>query len=488
MKKLFKLCIVVLFAISLTTVFAQNKKQSKKAENSVGQFTNAEAFGFLPENTGIDNSQALQKAVDQGGTIIVSKPGTYKVAATVYVGSHTSLIFGNGVFLKKVDEKGLFSHVLINKGALSKTYDESIRIEGLHIIVNGIDKTFDEVYGLRGQIAFFYIKDLRIEGFRCLDLTKMQFGIHVCTFEDLIINDVIIKGNKDGVHLGRGKRFLISNGVFQTFDDAIALNGHDYATSNPELGWIENGVIENCHDLDQENTTGYFCRILAGGWKGWHAGMEVQQSDAVVSNGKIYRVQMQPDGKVYTSKTRPSHSSGTAELDGIKWGVVQNDVIYTAGVRNVVFRNIFLEKPRIAFSIHFDNDKYSRSYYPGSEIPRQENITFDNIIIMHNENKPFLTINTPVDVVSITNSSFRDNSIIFRGNKAMVDYQKTRINMMGNVFHYPQTFNLLQNTVKGKKIEIRLNANMIMSENFKASIIEGEGILEVFSDIPVVKK
>ena len=35
-------------------------------------------------------------------------------------------------------------------------------------------------------------------------------------------------------------------------------------------------------------------------------------------------------------------------LDGINWGMVQNDVTYTAGVRNVVFRDIFLEKPRIA--------------------------------------------------------------------------------------------------------------------------------------------
>lgn len=114
------------------------------------------------------------------------------------------------------------------------------------------------------SISFFYAKDIRIERFRCNDLTKMQFGIHIGTFEDLIIDDVIIKGEKDGVHLGRGKRFTIRNGIFQTFDYAIALNTHNYTTSNPELGWIENGIIENCHDLNAENTTGYFCRILAG--------------------------------------------------------------------------------------------------------------------------------------------------------------------------------------------------------------------------------
>ena len=76
-----------------------------------------------------------------------------------------------------------------------------------------------------------------------MDLGRAQYAIHVCTFEDVLINDVIIKGDKDGVHLGRGKRFTISNGVFQTFDDAVALNGQDYDVGNPEMGWIEDGVV-----------------------------------------------------------------------------------------------------------------------------------------------------------------------------------------------------------------------------------------------------
>jgi hypothetical protein len=62
---------------------------------------------------------------------------------------------------------------------------------------------------------------------------------------------------------------------------------------------------------------------------------------------------------VYKSVTRPTHKTGAKVLDGINWGVVQDEVTYTAGVRNVVFRDIFLHKPRTAFTIHFDNDKYS---------------------------------------------------------------------------------------------------------------------------------
>ncbi|NQU31244.1 MAG: hypothetical protein HQ525_11305, partial [Anaerolineae bacterium] len=134
-------------------------------------FTDASSFGFSFAATGIENAAALQQAVDRAGTIIVSQPGTYKVAAPIYVGSHTHLTFGKGVFLKKVDEQGLFAQVLINRGALTKTHDENIAVEGLHIIVNGIDNCSDLVLGLRGQVGFSYVKDLRIKGFRCYDLT-----------------------------------------------------------------------------------------------------------------------------------------------------------------------------------------------------------------------------------------------------------------------------------------------------------------------------
>jgi hypothetical protein len=127
-------------------------------------------------------------------------------------------------------------------------------------------------------------------------------------------------------------RFTIRNGTFETGDHAIALNGHDYAVGNPELGWIEDGVIENMHDLpNPKRQTGYFCRMLAGAWIDWQSGMEVQQSDTVVSEGRLYRVQANPDGTLYRSVTRPTHQTGRMVLDGIPWGVV-HAVTYTAGV------------------------------------------------------------------------------------------------------------------------------------------------------------
>lgn len=483
MKRFLLICTLLLF-VSGETLLAANAKIPAQAG-----FKDAATYGFSPENSGMANAAALQKAVDQGGTVIVSQPGTYNIGATVFLGSNTSLIFGNNVFLKKVDEKGAFTHVLLNKGALTKTYDHNITVDGLYIIVNGIDVRNFLVFGLHGQIGFFYVKDLRINRFRCMDLGKAQYGIHVCTFEDIIIDDVIIKGDKDGVHLGRGNRFTIRNGIFETFDDAIALNAHDYAVGNPELGWIENGVVENCHDTHVgRKAVGYFCRILAGGWIDWKPGMEVQQADAVVCNGRIYRVKAQPDGVKYKSVTPPSHTTGIKDYDGISWVFVQDDVTYTAGVRNVVFRDIFLEKPRIGFSVHFDNDRYSRSYYPGAEVPKQEQLVFDNIKVLYEEPTAFLSIGTPVDVLTITNSSFRNGSIVFHGNKAMEDYLPTKINITSSVFNAKGDMTLLTNSVPGKKILLKTSSNLEYYDTFKALVNPGPGSVEVISDLTGLKK
>ncbi|MGN0242674.1 MAG: hypothetical protein ACI4CT_01290 [Lachnospiraceae bacterium] len=421
-------------------------------------YIDANDYGFSPENCGSVNATALQNALNQGGTVQISKPGVYDISRTVFIGSNTSLIAGNNVFLRKTDEEGGFSNVILNKGAMTKTYDEHIVIENLHIIVNHIDHMKFNVFGLRGHLAFHYVKDVKIIGFRCMDLEKMLYGIHVCTFEDLIVDDVIVKGDKDGVHLGRGTRFTIRNGIFETYDDAIALNAHDYDTSNPELGWIENGVVENCHDLKARKAGSFFCRILAGAWVDWYEGMEVQKSDTVISNGRVYRVKAEPDETVYKSMTQPSHEKGEAVLDGITWVMVQEDVTYTAGVRNVTFRDIFLERPRTAFSIHFDNDKFSRSYYPSAKVPVQKHLVFDNIRVGFEEPKDFIAVRTPIDYVTICNSSIRQNPISFYSNEAMQNYGKTTINVYGCIFNEKVDF--IQNHVQGKEVEVLQYANI----------------------------
>ena len=82
----------------------------------------------------------------------------YKLAGTVTIGDNTSLVFDNGVIIQKSAENGSFTHVFINKGAYTREYNHNITIEGLNLSVNGVEKVWSEIYGLRGHIAFFMSK------------------------------------------------------------------------------------------------------------------------------------------------------------------------------------------------------------------------------------------------------------------------------------------------------------------------------------------
>ena len=386
-----------------------------------------------PENTAARNTLALQRLLNKGGTIKIENPGIYEIEDTLYIKSHTGLYFGKGVFLKR-SKSSIGSFAIINRGAFTRTYDTDITVEGLQLITGGVEARHQAaVYGLTGELSFFYVKRLRIRDFTCMDLPALSFGIHICTFEDIVLEDLHVEGRKDAVHLGCGSKFVIRHGLFRTFDDPIALNAHDYAVANPQMGWIENGLIEDCYDLADRDTTGYFCRILAGSWGDWHPGMEIQNSDTVVNGGRVYRAFQKPDGKKYISETPPVHAEGMAVQDGINWVMVQEQPLYNCGCRNLHFRDIHLQKKRdIALSIHFDQDQYSRSVYPGSVMPVQENITLENILV-ESEVGCLIRSITPTDKIWIKNSVL-GKSIIHMETlpERKQEYGDCRILMSGN--------------------------------------------------------
>ena len=154
----------------------------------------------------------------------------------------------------------------------------------------------------------------------------------------------------------------------------------------------------------------------------------------------------------------------------------------------MVFRDIFLEKPRTAFSIHFDNDKYSRSYYPGARVPQQGNLVFDNVRVLYDAPADFLQIRTPVNVVNLVNCSFRNNRIAFLSNKAMTDYLKTRINMTGCVFGKAGKMQLVVNSVPNKMIQLKTANSVELADDFSAVVVPGGGSIAVESDLSGLKK
>ena len=247
----------------------------------------------------------------------------------------------------------------------------------------------------------------------------------------MLVENAYIEGMKDGVHFGSGKNFVVRNCQFRTYDDAVALNAHDYSSGNPELGWIENGLIENCVDLSREQL-GFFSRILAGSWIDWRKGMMIRHSDTVVHNGRLYRAYMQADGKEYISVTPPTHTEGTVTLDGnITWVMVQEGTHRNVGCRNIIFRNITLEGNRhTGFKLHFDNEASSHSVYPGSVLPVQENITFENVKVVSREMKGFMRSNTPIKNIVVKDCDLaHTRMVIYRADVPNVHYEKGDITL-----------------------------------------------------------
>jgi len=95
----------------------------------------------------------------------------------------------------------------------------------------------------------------------------------------------------------------------------------------------------------------------------------------------------------------------------------------------------------------------------------------------------FLQIRTPVDTVTIANSTLRDNGISFLGDNAITDDQKTRINMTGCIFVKPGVLNLVVNHVSNKVIFLKTSGSLQVSDSFSAAVVPGSGTITVNSDL-----
>lgn len=372
--------------------------------------------GLSPRNTGAENHNILQAAVDLGGDLLIDEPGIYNLAGTILIGDHTHLTFGPGVCFRRESDNGMDGNAFLNRGALSQEYNRDISLDGLQLFVNGVERTPDNpntIMGLRAHISFLYIRDLVLRNITVRDLESVDYAIQISDFENVTAEYIRAEGLKDGVHFGPGRNFQLRHCFFKTYDDPIALNASDYAVSNPNLGWIEDGIIEDCYDLADDSTCGFFIRILVGGWKDWFPGMEVQHSDAVIHNERLYRVKMSSDGSTYTSQTPPTHTAGAQVLDGINWVRTQIDTPYTAGCRNITVRNCYLQKNRdFAVAIYMDRSEYLRSYYPQAEIPMPCGITFENMYFQA-ELDHFMWINAPLTDLTLKNCQAKGLDLVF---------------------------------------------------------------------------
>lgn len=332
-----------------------------------GPTVDAAEFGFSPEAEPAVNSAALQKALDGGNrTVTISKPGVYPLDKTVMIDSNTRLACAEGVTLKKAAP---YIHVILNRGAETGVTNENIEIENLSIATNGFESGWPQgaaLFGLRGHAAFYHVRNLNLTGFKCLDVLRGQYALHICDFENIAVENFEIRGNKDGIHIGMGRGFHIAHGICQTYDDAIALNAEDYTSSQPIEGDIRDGLIEDITDERLDPTVAHAIRLLTGAWVDWHPGIRFQNGDTVVHQGNLYRVIATFDTAEYVSNNPPTHNQGAwKDPDEPHLTFVWNGKAdhHAANIKNVTIKD-FRSLSRTGMGIYWEMCDYHRAIHP----------------------------------------------------------------------------------------------------------------------------
>ena len=332
--------------------------------NPVGDAKYPKTSGFLPTASADQNVIALQSAVSGGGLIIIDTPGVYELNDTILLDSNTKLICTHGVVFKKVAP---YCNVLLNRGALTKEYNGNITIDGLEISVNGQEAMPTLVYGLRAQLGFFYVKNLTIKNFTCTDGKERQFLIYIVTWSNLLIENVRLAGDKDGIKLNNGHDAIIKNLDLTTYDDGMSLCGTDYPSVVLEVGNVYNVHYSNVTDHQYKNIFGRTCLIYTGAWADYAKGNEYRTGDFCLNNGKLYQC-VNDHGFAHLSAKAPVHGSGiVAGADTISWRYIQDCDFYHTDVYNVSFENCIFEKSGNLIAAWVESNGYHRTHYPSTE-------------------------------------------------------------------------------------------------------------------------
>ena len=353
---------------------------------------NPAEFGFDPAAEPSVNAAALQKALDGGNReVAVTKPGTYGLDRTVFIDSHTKLTFAKGVVLQK---RAKYANVLINRGAYNYGHDEDIEVRGADISVNG----FQMVPGLdsparnvRGHLAFFNVRNVRVYDFRCVDLGNWQYCVHFCSFEDVLVDGFEIRGRKDGIHFNCGRGFVVRNGVLCTCDDGIAVNAGDWPDCAPEAGDVTDGLVEKVvmepTPPEEAKKPGELGLAIAGAWVDWYPGIRLQRNDIVRAGKNVYGIFPMPFvTNEYASLTRPTHTHGKwTSPEGINFFCMQTNGTIRADVKNVVFRDIVCNHPRglrMGWEVGSPWARVVRSELKPEDYPKIE-LTFERVKMTH---------------------------------------------------------------------------------------------------------
>lgn len=146
-----------------------------------------------------ENTRLQQQYLDQGGTVRIECLGVYDCEGGLTLGDHTALECGAGVFLWRTgDCTRRLTPFLANNGLYDNSTNHNIRLEGVHLIVKGVDyKAMPRFSGMREQEGFSGVHQLVILDFECHDLGETGF---------VRLGSILISGNRHAGIIGNNRK------------------------------------------------------------------------------------------------------------------------------------------------------------------------------------------------------------------------------------------------------------------------------------------
>lgn len=326
----------------------------------------ASDYGFSTTNSADDNVTALQNAVTGGGRIYIDA-GTYDLNDTILLDSNTEILCERGTTLNKSES---YSLVFMNRGALTEEWNENISIKNINVQTNGTGSYCTVVHGMDGHIGFYYIKNLLIENFQCLDIGSTLFTIVIHQWENVVLNNIKIEGDKDGIHFGPGHGARVINYTARCYDDGVNLNGIAYPSHCVIVGDIYDIKFIDCCDEKVEGQVegGAFLKMMGASWTDWGAGNTYKTGNITKNAGKLYQCN-NDNGFSGTAADAPTHDIGEVTGgDGIVWRYKQEalDKDYVEIYDIQIIRGKFT-KARFLLNPLLDGGDYLDAVYPGTE-------------------------------------------------------------------------------------------------------------------------
>lgn len=362
-------------------------------QTSITGLVNAKDYGFSPTNTSSQNVIAMQNACEGGNKkVIVTIPGDYGMNGEVLMDSNTEIEFYEGVFINKTANVGT---LFINRGAYTRTYNENITLRGLTVKTNGFEGQYDTtspIYGVRGIVNFYYAKNIKIYDSECLDIGTVNWFFSFNRYEDVLVDNIKVAGNKDAMNWGNGKRCIIRNVWSSCYDDTLGINPFGYPQSSPEVGSIIDMFVENVYYKHNPAWPdgGRMFNFQMGTVSDWYSGKMILTGDIVNAGGNTYIAIGTPAAGVEVSSvTEPTievFDSVQTTPENISWRIQKlNETTGRAQVENITFKNIKHDSNEMGVILTYfagNDGTDSRTVHPDVsplDYPEAKNIKFDGL-------------------------------------------------------------------------------------------------------------